>query len=216
MPLQKPSRTVKNRAVMIFEQILAGSDNFAYLIAEEKTRVAALVDPALAPQALLEKLKTRGLELKYLINTHSHFDHAGGNRFFLDHTSARLMAWNEKSSRLKDGTVLRLGHLRLTILHTPGHTPDSICIRTGNKLITGDTLFVGTIGKTGFGDDARMMFATLQNKIMPLPDRLEIYPGHDYGPEPQSTLGEEKKSNPFLRVKTFDEFLALKKSRAKK
>lgn len=200
---------------MIFEQIPVGSDNFAYLIADEESREAALVDPAFDPRRILKKLTHSRLTLKYLINTHSHFDHVSGNRFCLENTNARLLAWNDKTGALKDGDIIRLGNLSLSIIHTPGHTPDSICIRTENKLVTGDTLFVGTIGKTGFGSDAELMFTTLQNKILPLPDSLEIYPGHDYGPEPCSTLGREKERNPFLRVRTFADFITLKKSRAK-
>ena len=158
------------------------------------------------------------MEIKYLINTHSHYDHTNGNDYILKNTNAVLVGFNKKAPAvsIKDNDHFDLGKLKLTFIHTPGHTPDSICILTENKIITGDTLFVGTIGKTGFGNDARLMFQSIQKKILPLKDSIEVYPGHDYGPLISSTIGNEKKNNPFLKINSFDSFLKLKKQRSGK
>jgi len=203
---------------MIFEQIKVGYDNFAYLIADEKSGYGALIDPAFDPEKILRESEKRSLVIKYLINTHSHYDHTNGNDYILQNTNAVLIGFNKKAPAvsIKDNDRLDLRELNLTFIHTPGHTPDSICIFTDNKIITGDTLFVGTIGKTGFGNDARQMFQSIQNKILPLEDSIEIYPGHDYGPSKKSTIGSEKTSNPFLQVHSYDSFLKLKKERAGK
>ena len=193
--------------IMIFEQIKVGYDNFVYLIADEKSGYAALIDPSFEPEKILMKAEKGNLEIKYLINTHSHYDHTNGNDYILKNTSAVLLGFNKKppAVSIKDNEKLELGKLNLTFIHTPGHTPDSICILTKNKIVSGDTLFVGTIGKTGFGNDARLMFQSIQ-----------VYPGHDYGPFISSTIGNENKNNPFLKVNSFDLFLKLKKQRSKK
>ena len=167
--------------IMIFEQLKVGHDNFAYLIADERSGEAALIDPAFEPEKILCSLKIKNLKLKYLINTHSHYDHISGNDYILKNTGALLVSFNKKDSvSIKDGDSLKLGELTLTVIHTPGHTPNSICILAENKIVTGDTFFVGTIGKTGFGNDAQMMFRSLQNKILPLKNNLEVFPSHDF------------------------------------
>ena len=203
---------------MIFEQIKVGYDNFAYLIADEKSGYAALIDPSFEPEKILIKTEKGSFEIKYLINTHSHYDHTNVNDYILKNTNAVLIGFNKNppAVSIKDNDQLELGELILTFIHTPGHTPDSICILTENKIVTGDTLFVGTIGKTGFGNDARLMFQSIQKKILPLKDSIEVYPGHDYGPLIRSTIGNEKKNNPFLKVNSFDSFLKLKKQRSGK
>jgi len=198
---------------MLFEQIKVGHDNFAYLIADEKSGYATLIDPAFEPEKILKNSEQRSLKIKYLINTHSHYDHTNGNDYILKNTNAVLMGFNKQAPAvsIKDNDQLELGELKLAFIHTPGHTLDSICILTENKIITGDTLFVGTIGKTGFGNDANLMFQSIQNKILPLEDSIEIYPGHDYGSSISSTIENEKKNNPFLQVNSF---IKLKKERA--
>jgi hydroxyacylglutathione hydrolase len=203
---------------MIFEQIKVGYDNFAYLIADEKSGYAALIDPAFEPEKILIKAEKGSFEIKYLINTHSHYDHTNGNDYILKNTNAVLLGFNKKipAVSIKDNEERELGKLKLTFIHTPGHTPDSICILTENIIVSGDTLFVGTIGKTGFGNDARLMYQSIQKKILPLKDSIEVYPGHDYGPSISSTIGNEKKNNPFLKVNSFDSFLKLKKQRSGK
>ncbi len=110
----------------------------------------------------------------------------------------------------RDGDTLRLGTMTLTFIHTPGHTDDSICVLGGNKLVTGDTLFVGKVGGTDYGAGAFKEYESLHNKLMTLDDGVEVYPGHDYGVKPSSTIGHERRTNPFLLRDSFESFLDLK------
>ena len=109
-----------------------------------------------------------------------------------------------------DGDVLEMGGLSLKVIHTPGHTRDSICILVEDILLTGDTLFVGKVGGTDLGKQAQEEYDSLHNKLLTLPAGTKVYPGHDYGVAPSSTIGEEKNSNPFILQKSFEEFVDLK------
>jgi glyoxylase-like metal-dependent hydrolase (beta-lactamase superfamily II) len=113
---------------------------------------------------------------------------------------------------LADGMSLPFGTTVLHIIHTPGHTPDSICILAGGDLITGDTLFVGKVGGTGFGADARSEYESLHGKLMTLPPDTRVWPGHDYGVRPSSTIGDELLENPFILRESFESFLELKRN----
>jgi len=200
---------------MIFKQIESGGDrNYAYLIASEETKEGVLVDPSPDPDRVMEAVKGERVEVKYIINTHSHYDHAGGNDHFNKaHNNGSVAfincGWN---TEVKDGEVLNLGEYDFEFIHTPGHTPDSICIKVEDKLITGDTLFVGKVGGTYSEMDAREEFKSLK-KIMTLPHNTQIWPGHDCGVKPCSTIGFELKNNPFIkRLDDFDKFLWLKQN----
>lgn len=196
---------------MIFEQIRTGGDrNFAYLIGDESSGKAALVDPSYDPEGCIEKAEKHGLEVIYVINTHGHYDHTEGNDVVVRLTGAKIAA-NDRSAELpvKDRDKISLGSLQLEILHVPGHTEDGICILAGGKLMTGDTLFVGKVGGTSGRETAVTEYRSL-NRLMELPDETEVYPGHDYGVAPFSTIGNEKKTNPFILQPDFEAFLDLK------
>jgi glyoxylase-like metal-dependent hydrolase (beta-lactamase superfamily II) len=201
---------------MIFEQIPVGGDrNFAYLIGDEESKQAAVVDPAFKPAEVLKRAAAAGLEIVYLINTHGHYDHADGNDVILASTKARLITGGP--GRAADGASFSLGKIELTIIHTPGHSADSVCVLAAEpgkpgKLVTGDTLFVGKVGGTGFGDDARAEYDSLRKKLMVLPEDTEVWPGHDVGVAPCSTIGHEKRTNPFLLRETFEDFVDLKRN----
>lgn len=198
---------------MIFEQIRTGGDrNFAYLVGDEKTKKAAVVDPSNNPASVLACAEMHGLEVVYLINTHGHGDHTDGNSHVLSQTKAELI-----SGGVADGEKRSLGEIELAFICTPGHTQDSICMLATEpgeaaKLMTGDTLFVGKVGGTGYGADAQAEYDSLHKKLMTLPDETEVWPGHDYGVAPSSTIGNEKKTNPFLLRETFDSFVDLKRN----
>jgi glyoxylase-like metal-dependent hydrolase (beta-lactamase superfamily II) len=198
---------------MFFKQIQQHSDNFSYIIADEKTREAAVVDSSFNAGAIIDLLKNQNFSLKYIINTHGHSDHTAGNEELASLFGAKIVAYKKSKANfdiaIDDGDQLSVGSVKLTVIYTPGHTMDSICILVDrNKLLTGDTLFVGECGRTDFpGGSSKLMYDSLFNKIVKLNDDVEVYPGHDYGSKPSSTIGEEKKSNYTLEPRSQEEFI---------
>jgi glyoxylase-like metal-dependent hydrolase (beta-lactamase superfamily II) len=198
---------------MFFRQVQQHGDNFSYIIADDATREAAVVDSSFNAGEIICILKTENLKLKYVINTHDHSDHTAGNEELLSMFSAKTVA--HKLSRINadvavdDGDIIRLGNVPIKVIHTPGHTPDSICLLVDNKkLLTGDTLFVGECGRIDMaGGNSRNMYDSLFNKLLRLNDAVEVYPGHDYGSKPCSTIGEERRSNYTLQPRSLAEFI---------
>ncbi|MDC0358022.1 hydroxyacylglutathione hydrolase family protein [Oligoflexia bacterium] len=199
---------------MIFEQIPVGGDrNYSYVIADEASGEAAVVDPAYRVNRITNFLKEHNLTVRYIINTHGHSDHTNGNAALKEETGASIVAHNTVAcdKGVGDGEMLKLGGLELKFIYTPGHTTDSLCVLVEKSMCTGDTLFVGKVGGTGLGDDARAEWDSL-HKLMALPDDIEVYPGHNYGVAASSTIGNEKQTNPFLLQKSFEEFVDLKQN----
>jgi glyoxylase-like metal-dependent hydrolase (beta-lactamase superfamily II) len=199
---------------MIFSQVPSGGDrNYGYIVGCDVTKRAAVVDPSPDPQNCFKEVLESGLAVDYVINTHGHFDHTSGNDFFKNKFSARLVthkSCHHDDLGVEDGQTISLGELTLSIIHTPGHSNDSICILVNNDLITGDTLFVGKVGGTSTRDSALQEFESLK-KLVVLDPSIRIWPGHNYGVRPTSTIGEELKSNPFiLRLNSFEDFFWLK------
>jgi hydroxyacylglutathione hydrolase len=204
---------------VIFQQISTGGmKNFGYYICDEQAQVAAFVDPSFMPEKFLVMAGEMNAKVQYVFNTHGHEDHTNGNEAIQKKTGAKVVGFNVKGRgtiRVEDGAELALGGVTIRVIHTPGHTEDSICLRVGDCLLTGDTLFVGKVGSSPLTDDARQLFNTLHN-LMKLPDASEIYPGHDFGLRPFSTLRNEKDNNPFLNTASFNEFVLLKRYWAQK
>ncbi|MFC1692970.1 MBL fold metallo-hydrolase [Candidatus Latescibacterota bacterium] len=202
---------------MFFKQITVGGDrNFSYIVADEMSGEVAVIDPGFDPDGELSIVENYGFTLAYIINTHDHFDHTGGNAVLAKQTGARIAMHESARShhdiKLKDCQVLKLGSIDMKILHTPGHTHDSICILAGKELMTGDTLFVGKVGGTGYGSDARDEYESLHGKLMKLSPDTRVWPGHDYGVKPSSTIGEELRENPFILCDSFESFVNLKRN----
>ena len=200
---------------MIFEQVRTGGDrNFGYFLADNSEGCSAVVDPSGGADLFLELNERHKCKLKYVICTHDHFDHTGGARELARHSSALVAMHKSAGGRaglpLEDGEELALGALTLKIIHTPGHTLDSICVLCEDILLTGDTLFVGKVGGTDLGNGARAEYGSLHDKLMKLPEQTRVYPGHDYGTAPSSTIAREKETNPFILCKSFEEFVDLK------
>lgn len=198
---------------MIFKQVAVGTfQNFSYIIGDEKTKTAALVDPAWQVDKLLKMCEDLGLKVLYVINTHSHHDHVEGNDLVVRLTGAKTIMHQKSSLRkdiaVKDGDIIEIGSLKVKVIHTPGHCPDHISLLVDGKLLTGDTLFVGECGRTDLaGGNPSDMYDSLFNKILPLQDTIEIYPGHNYGSKQSSTIGYERENNYTLKPRTREEFV---------
>jgi hydroxyacylglutathione hydrolase len=201
---------------LLFRQIKHVGDNFSYIIADEGTNEAAVVDPSFNGDVIIRLATKNGLYIRYVINTHQHSDHIMDNSKIKSHFNSKIVAHKlsktEKDIEVGEGDILKVGELIIKVIHTPGHTPDSICLLIDKKLITGDTLFVGECGRTDLpGGSSVEMYNSLFNKIMKLDDDVEVYPGHDYGSRPHSTMGEEKRTNYILEKRSLNEFLEFMK-----
>jgi len=197
---------------MFFRQIKHHGDNFSYIIADETTKKAAIIDPSYNADILTKTCKSQGLTVEYIINTHGHGDHTAGNDEIRKQFSAKVVAHKLSTIRkdigVADGDAIKVGNLSIKVIHTPGHTPDGICLLVDGKLLTGDTLFVGECGRTDLpGSSAEALYRSLFDKLMKLDDSVEVYSGHDYGPAPVSTIGRERKTNYVLEPRTLEEFL---------
>ena len=210
---------------MKIEQVkLSRMQTFCYLIKDEISGHCALIDPAFDVPQVLKKAGAGGYTITYVINTHHHPDHSAGNAEVMRQTGARLcihvqdaQALGKIAARafarvlggkgsprpaklLQDGDKIRIGATILNILHTPGHTPGGICLYTPGHVFTGDTLFVGAVGRTDLpGGSAEQLLASIRTKIYTLPDDTIVWPGHDYGDMPCSTVADEKRDNPFTQ-----------------
>lgn len=201
---------------MFFRQIKHRGDNFSYIIADEITKEAAVIDPSFNTEAITQILKTQNFQLKYIINTHGHADHTAGNQELQKMFNAKIVAHKKskinKHINLEDGDTIKIGKITIKVIHTPGHTPDSICLLINEKLLTGDTLFVGECGRTDLpGGSAEDLYNSLFKKILKLDDKIEVYPGHDYGEYPYSTIGKERETNYTLQKRTLEEFIEFMK-----
>lgn len=201
----------------IFEQIKTGGDrNFAYLIGDRSTQEAVVIDPSYHPEKVIGRAKAQGLKVNLIINTHGHGDHTNGNNTAQELTDADVAAYRDSNVPhqvgLEDGQDIAVGNLRIKILYTPGHCDDHIVlyVKKYHVAITGDHLFVGKIGGTATEEHARQQYENLERLFDELPLQTTVWPGHDVGVRPSSTLEIERVSNPFLMVKNFDEFLELK------
>ena len=202
---------------LVFEQIRAGGDrNFGYLLGDRQTRECALIDPSYSPEAFVERARDQGLTVTLVINTHGHPDHTNGNATAVELTGARVAAHPlcppGPDVPVADGQELAVGSLRLRCFHVPGHSPDHLALyEPGYRLlITGDLLFVGKVGGTTGDRDARTEWDSIQRLLRSVADDATVWPGHDYGARPASTIALEKATNPFLQCTSGDEFIARK------
>ena len=199
--------------------LLPDFETNTWLLWNEDSREAILVDPAAPSPDLLKRIEELNLKVKYIINTHGHMDHIGGNIWFKNHLSAPLMihsadapmlvnsamnlslyVGNPVSSAppdvlLEDGMELSLGKYPVKVIHTPGHTPGGICLLADKFLISGDTLFEQSIGRTDLqGGNHQQIINSIKNKLFVLPDDVIVFPGHG----PRTSISMEKKNNPFV------------------
>lgn len=204
---------------MIIEQIIVGHMAvFCYILGDETTKEAVLIDPSSDFDKICDIIEKYKFRITKIINTHGHFDHIGGNRYFIKKTGAELLIHEadffylkKKVNRLieffkggraikhevrvlHDGDIINVGVEKIQVIHTPGHSPGSICLYSNGNLFTGDTLFTEGMGRTDFsGGCGETIMNSIKNKILSLPDETIIWPGHHYGRFPVSTVREQKR-----------------------
>ena len=198
----------------IIQVPVAGTDNFSYLVICPQTGKALGVDPGVSPESLLSIVQSRGLVLEVLANTHGHYDHIAGNAEILKVTGAKLAASPldvpGADIALGEGSRLQIGEITIDVLHTPGHTPGSLTFNPPGALIVGDTLFVTRCGRADFpGSDPAALYHSLL-RLAAFPPETKIYPGHDYGPKPHSTIAFEREHNAYMQCSDLESFIKLR------
>ena len=195
---------------------------FAYIVGCKVTKEALIIDPAGECERIVKEATDKGYTIKYIVNTHSHIDHVMGNRRMRDLTNAQIIIHEKESTGLinqspqmmsmfsaepsppaditvRDGDTIAIGETSLQVLHTPGHSPGSISLYHKGIVFTGDTLFVGGVGRTDLaGGSSNVLVSSIHNKLFTLPDDTVVAPGHNYGDTPKSTIGREKIYNPYV------------------
>lgn len=200
---------------MIVHQLQVGNmQNFTYILEDEETSQAIILDPSWDLDEIKRIIEKNNLVIKYIVNTHHHFDHTIGNEAMAKETGAKIIQYVTSTLKhdisVSDGDKIKFGNSELSVLYTPGHSKDSMCLVGDGKIFSGDTLFVGTCGRVDLpGGDARELYYSLIDTLRKLDDNLLMYPGHNYGTTPTSTIGEQKRMNLVMQPRTEQEFLEM-------
>ena len=208
---------------MFVKQIQVGQFAvFAYIVGCKVTKEALVIDPAAEEDRLYKEATGKGYRIKYIVNTHSHIDHVMGNRRMKELTDAKIIIHEQESHSLisqsssmmnmfsaepsppaditvRDGEYITIGETSLKVIHTPGHSPGSISLYNNGIVFTGDTLFVGAVGRTDLaGGSWEVLASSIRNKLFTLPDETIVAPGHNYVDSAKSSIGMEKVYNPYV------------------
>ncbi|MGI0046496.1 MAG: MBL fold metallo-hydrolase [Nitrosotalea sp.] len=191
---------------------VGGMQNFTYILEDEQTSEAVILDPSWDLDVVLNMIEKNNLKVKYIINTHHHFDHTIGNDAMVKKTGAKILQHNASTLKndetVSEGDKIRFGNSELTVIHTPGHSKDSMCLVGDGKIFSGDTLFVGNCGRIDLpGGSVKDLYHSLFDIVYKMDENLILYPGHNYGSSTTSTIGKEKKTNFVLQPRTEKEFL---------
>ena len=195
---------------------------YCYILSCEETNEAAVVDPGGDEGLIVDYCRKNNLQVKYIIATHGHPDHVCGNAILKAETGAQIVMYKDDAAffrqpevqnyfsmlglpespkpdhLVKDGDIIAFGNVKLQVIHTPGHTPGGMCLYNSPDCFTGDTLFVGGVGRTDFpGGSSQELLDSIRNRLFVLPPDTVVWPGHGYGGS-KSTIAEETRSNPFL------------------
>jgi glyoxylase-like metal-dependent hydrolase (beta-lactamase superfamily II) len=196
---------------------------FAYLVGDPITGDGLVIDPADNAEGIIAEARQNKIRINYIVNTHGHVDHIGGNAEMQKLTGAKIIVHEGDASMLtstpatilrmfgarqspppdimvKDGDTIDIGNVSLKVIHTPGHSPGGMSLYTPGFVFTGDTLFVEAVGRTDLpGGSWQIMYKAIQEKLFTLPEETKVMPGHNYGRTPTSTIGHEKMHNPSIR-----------------
>jgi hydroxyacylglutathione hydrolase len=215
---------------LYFKQIEIGPmQNYVYLLGSTETRKAAVVDAAWEIDTILKIAQQDEMEITHAFVTHTHPDHVGGGfagmeidgvTELLEKCKAKVVVHKAEAEfinglslsdmiKTDSGDKVDVGGLEIEIMHTPGHTPGSQCFLVENRVVSGDTLFIDACGRVDFpGGNPEQMYYSLTQKLMALPDDMILFPGHNYAPLKHATIGEQKKTNPYLKFSSLKQFLA--------
>lgn len=210
--------------MMILQQMEVGSMAvFAYLVGDSETGEAMVIDPAGDVQSILDAASRKNLVIRAIVNTHGHVDHISGNADMKARTGADIIIHGDDAEMLtktpsmmlrmfggkpspppdrtvRDGDIVSAGSVSLEVIHVPGHSPGGIALYTPGYVFTGDTLFVEAVGRSDLpGGSWPVMLRSIRTRLLTLPDDTVVLPGHNYGRTPTSTIGHEKRHNPFLQ-----------------
>ncbi len=203
---------------LYLKQIEVGPmQNYIYLVGDREKRVCVMIDPAWEVARVLKEAEKDEMQVASALVTHAHFDHVNGLDDFLKKVRGKvychrnetefLKTWGSDLKPVDSGEKLSIGDIDITFLHTPGHTPGSQCFLVEDNLVSGDTLFIQACGRCDLpGGDAEQMYHSLK-RLSELDEKVVLYPGHNYSDNPTSTIGQEKRWNPYLQTKSLQDFL---------
>ena len=194
--------------------------NFIYLIGDTAKRECVMVDPAWDVAGVLQEAERDGMKVMGALVTHAHFDHVNGLDEFLEKVKGKIYCesreaeflkfWESDLKPVESGEKLAVGDIEITFLHTPGHTPGSQCFLVENQLVSGDTLFIGACGRCDLpGGNPEEMYESLK-RLSELDEKTILFPGHNYADQPTSTIGEERRTNPYLQRQSLKDFLTFR------